>query len=195
MFNIIVFGPPGCGKGTQSKLIAENFNFLHLSTGDLFRNEINNNTAIGQLTKKFIDRGLLIPDTIVMKELYRFAINHIHEKGIVFDGFPRTIEQAKALDLVFNKKELKIALVISMIVPESELEERIIGRSIDSGRSDDKSEIIKKRIEIYNLQTKAVIDYYKSSKRLIEVKGNAPIKEVNEEIIKIINSHLSKNKN
>lgn len=186
MFNLIVFGPPGCGKGTQSKLIAEHFNFLHLSTGELFRNEIKELSPIGKIAKKFIDRGLLIPDSIVMRELYRFALNHQDAKGIVFDGFPRTIEQAKALDVVFSKKELQIALVISISVPENELESRIIERAKDSGRSDDKSEIIRKRIEVYNEQTKSVIDYYKQTERLVEVDGSFPIKQVSEEIKRII---------
>jgi len=182
MFNMIIFGPPGSGKGTQSKIVSEHFGFLHLSTGDLFRNEIINKTALGDLIKAFINRGILVPDNIVMRELYRYALEHKDASGIVFDGFPRTPRQAANLDKVFHKKELRITLVISMQVPEEELIQRILGRGVDSGRADDNIEILHKRLEVYKTFTHPVIDYYKVTGRLTEIDGTRDIQEVASDI-------------
>jgi len=190
MFNVIVFGPPGCGKGTQSVRIVEKHHFLHLSTGDLFREEIKEKTALGDIVSKFIDRGLLIPDSIVMRELYRYALMHQDAKGIVLDGFPRTLIQAEALDKVFFKKKLKISLVISIEVEEEELQRRILSRAEDSGRSDDKLEVIKKRIEIYHKQTKPVIDFYKKHHILETVSGMEEKDIVAQKIDLIIKKYL-----
>jgi adenylate kinase len=192
MFNLIVFGPPGSGKGTQSQIIAKKHGFLHLSTGDLFRKEMQQQTAMGQLAAKFIDRGMLVPDNIVMRELYRFALHHQDAPGIVFDGFPRTIEQAIVLDKVFHKKELKITLVIAMLVPEQELIHRVMERSKDSNRSDDNLHIIQKRLEVYRQQTHPVIDYYKTSKRLVEVNGSRPISIVSSDIDAVVTKAIQK---
>jgi len=190
MFNVIIFGPPGCGKGTQSERIVEKHAFLHLSTGDLFRKEIKEKTALGDIVSKFIDRGLLIPDSIVMRELYRYALIHQDAKGIVLDGFPRTLIQAEALDKVFFKKKLKISLVISIEVEGEELQKRILGRAQNSGRSDDNLEVIKKRIEIYHKQTKPVIDYYKQHHILESISGMAEKEIVAQGIDMIIQKYL-----
>ncbi len=190
MFNVIVFGPPGCGKGTQSERIVVKHDFLHLSTGDLFRKEIKYKTALGDIVSKFIDRGLLIPDNIVMRELYRYALMHQDSKGIVLDGFPRTLIQAEALDKVFFKKKLKISLVISIEVEEEELQRRILSRAEDSGRSDDKLEVIKKRIEIYHKQTKPVIDFYKKYHILESLSGMEEKDIVAQRIDLIIKKYL-----
>jgi len=192
MFNVIVFGPPGCGKGTQSERIVEKYDFLHLSTGDLFRKEIKNKTALGELACKFIDRGLLIPDSIVMRELYRYALQHQDAKGIVLDGFPRTIAQAEVLNKVFFKKKLKISLVISIEVDDDELHRRIMGRAVDSGRSDDNPEVIKKRIEVYHELTKPVIQFYEERNLLESVSGMASIDEVAQRIDTIIQKKMGK---
>ncbi len=186
MFNMIMFGPPGSGKGTQSKLVAEHFDFLHLSTGELFRQEIAAGSAMGDLVRKFIDRGLLIPDNIVMRELYRYALAHQDAPGIVFDGFPRNSDQAATLDKVFHKKELRIALVISIIVPDEELIQRVLERGKDSGRTDDTAEVMEKRLEVYREFTHPVIDYYKKSQRLVEVNGSRPVNIVAGDIKKIV---------
>jgi len=192
MFNMILFGPPGSGKGTQSKLVSETFEFLHLSTGELFRQEIAKKTLIGNVVKKFIDRGILIPDHIVMRELYRYALNHQDAPGIVFDGFPRNSDQASTLDKVFHKKELRIELVVSIIVPENILMERVLERGKDSGRSDDNIEVMHKRLEIYRTQTHPVIDYYKKSHRLAEVAGNRPVEMVAKDIQYIVKAAIDK---
>jgi adenylate kinase len=186
MFNMIMFGPPGSGKGTQSKLVADYFKFLHLSTGELFRQEIAAGSAMGELVKVFINRGLLIPDNIVMRELYRYALAHQDAPGIAFDGFPRNPDQAAMLDKVFHKKELRIALVVSIQVPDQELIQRVLERGKDSGRTDDNAEIMQKRLEVYREFTLPVINYYKKSKRLVEVNGSRPVKIVSDDIKSIV---------
>jgi adenylate kinase len=186
MFNMIMFGPPGSGKGTQSKLVADYFKFLHLSTGELFRQEIAAGSAMGELVKVFINRGLLIPDNIVMRELYRYALAHQNAPGIAFDGFPRNPDQAAMLDKVFHKKELRIALVVSIQVPDQELIQRVLERGKDSGRTDDNAEIMQKRLEVYREFTLPVINYYKKSKRLVEVNGSRPVKIVSDDIKSIV---------
>lgn len=192
MYNIIIFGPPGSGKGTQSKLVSSHYNFLHLSTGDLFRKEIANKSLIGNIVKKFMDRGLLIPDSIVMRELYRYALENRKSPGIVFDGFPRTLEQAKTLDKLFNKKELRINLVISMLVSNDELINRILERGKNSDRTDDNIEVMTKRLEIYNEHTFPVINYYKKTHRLHEISGKNSIDDVFESIKTIIDKERRK---
>lgn len=192
MFNIILFGPPGAGKGTQSKIVAQQFGFLHLSTGDLLRNEIEKETELGKMLKSYIDRGMLVPDQIVMKELYRYALQHKNAKGIIFDGFPRTLQQAKALDKVFCKKEMRISIVISIVVPEEELIKRILNRATDSNRTDDNLQVAIKRLEVYKSLTLPVIEYYKKTNRLVEVNGNRSIPEVSEDIKKAILAQINK---
>lgn len=191
MFNLILFGPPGAGKGTQAKIIAQHFGFLHLSTGDLLRNEIEKKTELGILLKSYIDKGMLVPDQIVMKELYRYALQHKNAKGIIFDGFPRTLKQAESLDKVFCKKGMCISLVISIVVPEEELIKRILNRASDSNRTDDNFQIAKKRLEVYKSLTLPVIEYYKKTNRLVEVNGNRSVTEVSEDIKKAILSQIN----
>lgn len=186
MFNMIMFGPPGSGKGTQAKFVAGHFHLLHLSTGDMFRNEMNNGTALGDIVKVFINRGILVPDNIVMREFYRYALKNQNATGIIFDGFPRNSKQAANLDKVFHKKELRISLVVFMQVPEEELIQRVIGRAQDSGRTDDTIEVMHKRLEVYNSLTLPVIDYYKSTRRLVEVDGTREVNVVAEDIRKIV---------
>jgi len=191
MFNLIVFGPPGCGKGTQSKIIAKEFDFLHLSTGELFRQEIEKQSGLGELYSKFIDRGMLVPDSIVLKELYRYALRNKNAKGIVFDGFPRTTEQAIALDKVFSKKELRIGLVISIQVGKEELINRVLERAKDSCRTDDTIEVIQKRLEIYEQYTLPVISYYKEETgRVVEISGEDNVSIVSQKIYNIIKKKL-----
>ncbi len=192
MFNMIMFGPPGSGKGTQAKLVAGHFGLLHLSTGDLFRNEINNGTALGDIVKAFINRGILVPDNIVMREFYRYALKNQNASGIIFDGFPRNSRQAANLDKVFHKKELRISLVVSMQVAEEELIRRVIGRAQDSGRTDDTVEVMKKRLEVYKSMTYPVIDYYKTTRRLVEVDGMREVGIVAEDIRNIVANSMKK---
>jgi len=182
MFNMVVFGPPGCGKGTQSKKIVEDFGFRHMSSGDIIRKEIRKGTAMGQFLEKFIDRGLLVPDDIILKEIFRYWLQHLNSKGMVFDGFPRNLYQAQMMDRVFGKRNLDIKLVISIEVPEEELIRRVVERGKDSGRSDDNPEIMHNRLLVYESQTRPVIEYYNKNKILHAVDGQKPIEVVYAEI-------------
>lgn len=192
MKNMVIFGPPGCGKGTQSANIVEKYGLVHLSTGDIIRREISKITAMGDLLNKFVSHGVLVPDNIILKEVYRFGLNHLDSKGIVFDGFPRNLYQAQMLDRIFNKKSLRISLVVSIDVPEEELIKRILARGLTSGRADDNSEVMKNRLMVYWSQTQPVIDYYKKCKRLVSVDGTRSVNEVFAEIENIINTRLGR---
>ena len=171
MLNLIIFGPPGSGKGTQSSRIVEKFKLIHLSTGDIFREEIQNQSPVGVIAKGYIDKGCLVPDELVLKELYRRTYRHLDAKGIVFDGFPRTLVQAEMLDKLFNKKNIPISLVLSIDVDEDELTKRLLGRAMDSGRSDDNENIIKNRLLVYKKQTMQLIDYSRNSISCALLKG------------------------
>lgn len=175
MFNIILFGPPGAGKGTQSRNIERDFGFVHLSTGQILRSLVERNTAIGQLIRKFIDRGYLVPDDIVLRELFREALKHQDRPGLIFDGFPRTVFQADMLDQLLEKKGIPIRMVISLEVEQDELFQRIMNRSVDSGRSDDREEVIRQRFATYREETHPLKEYYDLSGRLVEVSGMAPV--------------------
>ena len=192
MFNIIVLGAPGCGKGTQSANIIQKYGLTHISTGEILREEVELHTAIGDAVKKYIDRGFLVPDDIIMQEINTTALNHDKTKGLLFDGFPRTIFQADYLDNLLLQKASKISLVIQLDVDKDELYNRILNRSKDSQRSDDKLETIHKRLEVYYKQTHPLIDYYKKQGKLNTVSSMAPVKEVFEKITNIIVNNLMK---
>lgn len=178
MLNLVIFGPPGSGKGTQSARIVEKYKLIHLSTGDLLREEMEKDTALGREVRKYIDQGLLVPDEIVMKELYQVATRYKDAPGFIFDGFPRTIFQAEMLDRQLQKRLAPITLVISVEVAEQELFRRMMGRAIDSGRSDDTEDIIWRRIEVYNSQTLPLISYYKKQGKIVSIDGMAPVDDV-----------------
>ncbi len=191
MFNIILFGPPGAGKGTQSAKIAMDYHFIHLSTGQILRNLIDQGTVIGEVIRKYIDRGYLVPDDIVVRELFSEASKHKKQPGLIFDGFPRTVTQAELLDQLLGDKGMPVSLVISLEVEQEELYRRIIGRSMDSGRSDDTEEIVRQRLITYEEETLPLKEYYRSNGRLIEVSGMSSIPEVYEEISRQINLRLN----
>ena len=161
MKNIVIFGAPGSGKGTQSDKMIEKYGFGHISTGDVLRNEIKNNTELGQTAKAFIDKGQLIPDDLmvsILASVYdEFGTDH---EGVIFDGFPRTIPQAEALKQMLEERGHKIAAMIELDVPEDELMTRLIKRGQESGRSDDNAETIKKRLDVYHNQTAPLIEWY-----------------------------------
>jgi adenylate kinase len=190
MLNVIIFGPPGSGKGTQSARIAGKYSLVHLSTGELMREEIQKGLKLGLLMKSFIDKGNLVPDDIVLRELYSKASRHIHGPGIIFDGFPRTIVQAEMLDRLLGKKNIPINLVLSVDVEEEELFKRMMGRAQDSGRSDDNADTIRKRQEVYKIQTMPLINYYKQQSKIVSINGMAPVDEVFAKITHAIDTYL-----
>jgi len=193
MLNVVVFGAPCSGKGTQSQKIAALYNLIHVSTGELFRDEIKRQTAIGKLAQTFIDKGELIPDKIVLKEIYRKVIKNNHNRGIVFDGFPRTEHQSMMLEKSLKKRNLSISLVIYMDVEEDELINRLNNRNKNSERSDDSFEILKKRIAIYKEQTLPLLKYYNDKLILIKISGMAPADKVFSDISEAIDKFNVKN--
>lgn len=190
MLNIVLFGPPGSGKGTQSSRIAQKYKLVHLSTGELFREECRKGTVVGKVLGRYMEQGALVPDNIVLKQLYKTAIRFIHSPGIIFDGFPRTLVQAQVFDKILEKKKNPLNLVICMVVEEKELIRRMIGRSEDSGRKDDNRETIEKRVEVYHKQTKPLIHYYHNQGKLFRVSGMAPVETVTGRIAKVVDTFI-----
>ena len=178
MFNLVLFGPPGSGKGTQSSKIIEKYNLAHVSTGDILRIEVANETPLGTEAKKFMDQGMLVPDEVVIGMISSKLDENPNAAGFIFDGFPRTVAQAQALDNLLDFKNHPINIVLSLIVSEDELKTRLISRGESSGRSDDNEEVITKRIKEYHAKTSPVADYYKSKNKLVEVKGEGTVETI-----------------
>ena len=179
MLNIVLLGPPGAGKGTQSEKVLKKYNLVHLSTGDLFRLHLNNETTLGLEAKKYMNKGDLVPDEIVIGMVEDKINKSSNVIGFVFDGFPRTINQAIALDNMLEKKNIPIKQMIALKVDEKELIKRIQNRAKTSGREDDKSiDKINNRIQVYNQETKPVADYYKKHDKYSEVDGIGEIDEI-----------------
>ena len=179
MFNLILFGPQGSGKGTQSEKIVERFGLIHLSTGNLLRQEISEKTPLGLEAKNFMDKGQLVPDEVVIGMIDSCLEKHPEAKGFLFDGFPRTIAQAEALDKLLALKKTSITKVIALDVLEEELINRLIKRGATSGRSDDTNEeVIRKRFLVYKNETEPVADYYKEQDKFISIKGIGTIDEI-----------------
>ena len=189
MLNIVLFGPPGAGKGTQSELLIKKFNLTHLSTGDILRKEIGDKTQLGLEAKKYMDNGLLVPDEVVIGMIGSQLEKNNHSKGFIFDGFPRTTEQATALDNLLEKKEISISAMISLRVEDNELIKRLLERGKSSGRSDDQSEeIIGNRIKEYNLKTSPLNSYYNTQKKLHEIDGIGSVSAIANKINSVINN-------
>ncbi len=179
MFNLILFGPPGCGKGTQSDKIVEKYGLVHLSTGNLLRQEIKDKTPLGLEAKSFIDKGQLVPDEVVIGMVDSYFDQHKNAKGFLFDGFPRTVAQAKALDKLMELKKTEISKVLMLDVDEEELIKRLVLRGKTSGRSDDADENIQRnRQAVYKKETLPVAAYYSKSKKVANVDGMGGINEI-----------------
>ena len=162
MFNFILFGPPGSGKGTQSVRIAEKFNLVHISTGDIFRREIKNQTALGKKVQSIIERGELVPDELLV-DILRSAMQQAGKPaGFVFDGFPRTIRQAEDLDKLLRESGEKVNLVLALDVDEEEIVKRLLKRAQEEGRKDDTEEVIRNRMKVYHAQTQPLMDFYRN---------------------------------
>lgn len=188
MFNIVLFGPPGAGKGTQAKLIIDKYGLMHLSTGDILRSEIAGKTPLGLEAKKLMDKGNLVPDEIVIRMVQNRIESNRGQKGFIFDGFPRTCEQAEALEAILVEKGTSISVMISLEVDEEELIRRLLKRCEEEGRTDDNINVIKNRIRVYNDVTCKVADYYGKSKRHKAVDGTGSIDEIFERICGVIDS-------
>ena len=171
MLNIVIFGAPGSGKGTQSERIVEKYGINHISTGDVLRAEIKNGTALGKTAKGYIDQGQLIPDELMIDILASVFDSFKDSKGVIFDGFPRTIAQAEALKKMLAERGQDVSVMLDLEVPEDELMVRLIKRGKDSGRADDNEETIKKRLHVYHSQTSPLIDWYKNEKKYQHING------------------------
>lgn len=179
MFNLILFGPPGSGKGTQSERLIARFGLKHLSTGDILRSEIKQGTALGLEAKNLMDQGKLVPDAVVIG-MIRAALEHNPDaKGFLFDGFPRTNAQADALDALLSEKNTSINVVLALQVSKSELIKRLLNRGLTSNRTDDRDEsIIGSRIEEYERKTAAVADHYKKFNKVVYIPGEGSVEEI-----------------
>ena len=179
MVNIILFGPPGSGKGTQAKKLVEKYDLLHISTGDLFRYEMGNNTPLGQEAKSYIDKGELVPDSVTVGMLRNKVEANPDVAGYIFDGFPRTIPQSEALDELLAEKDQQVHRLLMLDVPDDEIVQRILERGKTSGRKDDLNEtIIRNRIEVYKNETTPVYDYYQEQGKSVTINGVGSIEEI-----------------
>ncbi len=192
MINLIIFGPPGSGKGTQAKRLAEKFHLIHLSTGDLFRHNMSNDTDLGQLAKSYIDKGELVPDEVTTSMVKDFLERNTEAVGFIFDGYPRTTTQAKDLDgLVEEVLDSDINIVLALEVDEKELTQRILERGKTSGRTDDTHpEIIKNRVREYEAKTAPVSEYYKQQEKYHEINGVGDLDEITQNLSQAIEEYL-----
>jgi adenylate kinase len=189
MINLILFGPPGSGKGTQADSLAARYGILHISTGDLFRAAINNKTALGMEAKAYMDKGNLVPDAVTIGMLYEAIKQNPNAKGVLLDGFPRTIPQAEALDAFFASKNQSVTQLIALQVDDEELVRRLVGRGQHSGRPDDANpSIIRNRLETYKAQTTPVADYYKQQNKTQYVNGEGSVADITERLFAVIDA-------
>jgi len=190
MFNLILFGPPGSGKGTQSENIVKTYKLQHISTGDLLREEVSRQSPLGIEARKYMDQGLLVPDEVVIGMISGKIDDMPDARGFIFDGFPRTKEQAESLDKLLEFKDTSISLVLSLEVPETELVKRLVNRGQTSGRSDDTEDVITKRIKEYHSKTAIVANHYDAFGKLVKLKGDNDIqgtfKLISQEIDKFL---------
>lgn len=192
MFNLILFGPPGSGKGTQSDNIVEKFGLIHLSTGNLLRQEISDRTPLGLEARNFMDKGQLVPDEVVIGMIDSCLEKHPEAKGFLFDGFPRTIAQAEALDKLLALKKTAISKVLALEVSEDELVKRLVKRGETSGRSDDTNEtVIRKRFCVYKNETEPVAEHYAAQGKLERIPGEGSIDEIFRSLSNSIESEMA----
>lgn len=186
MLNIVIFGAPGSGKGTQSEKIVEKYGINHISTGDVLRNEIKNGTELGNTAKKYIDQGQLLPDSLIIDILGSVLDSLKDSKGVIFDGFPRTIPQAEALKKMLQERGQDVTVMLDLDVPEEELITRLIKRGQESGRADDNMETIKKRLVVYNEQTSPLKEYYKKEGKYSHIHGVGDLETIFNDIVAAI---------
>ena len=189
MFNIVIFGKPGSGKGTQANFLKEKYSLYHISTGDLFRKNISNKTNLGIEAKSYLDNGDLVPDSVTIKMLENEVLQNKKVKGYIFDGFPRTLAQAKSLDTFLNSINLKINATIALDVDENELITRLLDRGKTNNRSDDQDlEKIKNRFNEYNSKTSILIDFYDKQGKFYSVDGKGSVDDITTRLFDLIES-------
>jgi len=190
MLNIVLFGPPGAGKGTQAEKLVSKYNLVHLSTGDIFRANIKGETELGRLAKSYMDAGNLVPDEVTIKMLESEVDKNPNAEGFIFDGFPRTTPQANALEVFLKGKGTTISVMLALNVAEQELIKRLLLRGKDSGRADDANEeVIANRIKVYNDQTAVVADYYNQQNKFQKIDGVGSIEEIFNRLSAAIDEH------
>lgn len=189
MLNIVLFGPPGAGKGTQAEKLLKKYELVHLSTGDILRSELAAQTDLGLEAKKYMDKGELVPDHVVIGMIESKIDRNTGVNGFIFDGFPRTTAQAEALDELLNEKGTPITVMLALEVEKAELIKRLLNRGKDSGRADDQDEsIIENRISVYNRETSPVIDFYRTQGKFSAIQGMGSIEEIFDRLCKVIES-------
>jgi adenylate kinase len=188
MYNLILFGPPGSGKGTQAVRIADKYNLVHISTGEIFRREIRNKSTLGLKVQSIIEKGELVPDDLLV-DILRSALQQAgNPGGFVFDGFPRTIRQAEDLDKLLNETGETVTLVLSLEVDEEEVVTRLLKRAQLEGRKDDTEEVIRNRMKVYHSQTFPLMEYYNKQKKFKSLTGVGSIDDIFRDISKVIDS-------
>lgn len=191
MINLILFGPPGSGKGTQAAKLADKYNLIHISTGDLFRYELSNETPLGKLARTYMDEGHLVPDEVTIGMLKAKMERHPEANGFIFDGFPRNIAQSEALITLLKEKNTSLTAMIALEVDEEEIVSRITSRGLTSGRADDNNEeIIRRRFEVYNEETSPVFEYFSKLGLASSLKGVGDIDDIFKGLVEKINRAL-----
>ncbi len=191
MLNLILFGPPGAGKGTHACRLVEKYNLVHFSTGDIFRNEIKNQTELGLKAKQHMDKGELVPDQVVIGMLFSEMDKFPGVNGYVFDGFPRTLVQAEIFNEMLEKRNIPVSMVISLEVPDEELIRRLVNRGLESNRTDDTEEVIRQRLVVYNNQTKPLLNFYTKQNVLHTVHGLGTIDDIFAQVCKTVDAHIA----
>ncbi len=186
MLNIVLFGPPGSGKGTQACKIIDKYNLVHVSTGDLLRREVSDQTLLGKKAKEIMDKGELVSDEIVIGMIKNKLSENIDGPGFIFDGFPRTVEQARELRKALTDMDERVSVMVSLVVPKDELVNRLMKRGEETGRSDDNLETIQNRIDVYDRQTIPVTYYYDKMHKHAPVEGTGTVDKIFERIVEVI---------
>ena len=188
MLNLVIFGAPGSGKGTQSEVLIEKYGFDHISTGDILRAEIRQESELGKAAKSYMDAGQLVPDSLIIDMIEMVLRERKPKKGIILDGFPRTVAQAEALDALFAKLDTRVHAVLDLQVAEDELVERLLKRGQDSGRSDDNLETIQKRLGVYHAQTAPIAEHYAKKGVHHPIAGSGAITDITARIARVIDA-------
>jgi len=190
MFNLILFGPPGAGKGTQSVSIATRYQLKHISTGDILREEVRLMTPIGRKAAEFMNNGKLVPDDVLIALLTKVVEENRYLNGFVFDGFPRTIVQAEAFDKMLAEQGISVSLVLSLEVNEDELVQRMVKRAIEQGRTDDRPDVVRERLETYRRKTSPLLEYFDNQGKLHAIYGIGSVSDILEKLCEQIDNHL-----